>query len=91
MEVSGVNLPDFVADWGFWGVVFGIIGIIIAVLIYVRTGEIQKKQLENAEGSYATNTEKNMKEIHEYFNAIIRITKESVSKEEAEQKLARYL
>ena len=80
------NLGDLIL--AIVGIVAGIVGIIISVLIYVRTGKIQKKQVENAEGSYSTNTEKNMKEIHEYFNSVIRITKESMSKEDTEQRLA---
>lgn len=76
MIVFGIDIPDFILDYGFLGLLVAIIGIIISVLIYKRTGKIQKKQLENEEGLYVVKTKESLKKIQNHFDEIFKIVEE---------------
>lgn len=72
MQINGIEIPSFLIDWGFWGLASALVGIFISVLIYKRTGTIQKEQRKNAEGLYVKKTKEYLKKIQEHFDQIFK-------------------
>ena|SRR5437660_138073 len=80
---------DEVGTWAsIIGAVLGAFAILIAVLIYKRTGKIQKKQRENEEGLYVAKTKENLKKIQNYFDDIFKIVEEYGNEKVADKQLA---
>jgi hypothetical protein len=88
MFVLAVTVPNITIDWGLLGFVAAIVGIIISILIYIRTGKIQRKQRENEEGFYVTKTKENLKKIQNYFDEIFKIVEEYGNEKNEDKKLA---
>lgn len=74
VNVIGIDIP--ITDYGFLGLIVAVIGIIISVLIYIRTGKIHKKQIKNEEGLYVAKTTDNLKKIQNHFDNIFKIVEE---------------
>lgn len=58
------------------GIIIGSISIYITIRIYYNVSNIKKKQIENSQKPYESNTNHNMSMIHEHFKNIARITQE---------------
>ena len=74
VDVLGIDIP--ITDYGFLGLVVAIIGIIISILIYIRTGKIQKKQIKNEEGLYVVKTTESLIKIQNHFDMVFKIVEE---------------
>ncbi len=86
--MMGDPLSDAGALASIIGAIVSVIAIGIAILIYRRTGKIQKKQRENEEGLYVAKTKENLTKIQNYFDAIFKIVEEYSDEKNEDKQLA---
>ena len=87
MNVFGIDIPDFLLNYGLWGLVLGGIAIFISILIYKKTQGIEKKQVENAEGLYVVKTQDNLRKIQNHFDQIFQIVEKHDLNDEEDKQL----
>ncbi|WP_157926610.1 hypothetical protein [Candidatus Nitrosotalea okcheonensis] len=84
---------DEIGAWAsIFGIILGIIAIALTIVIYRRTGNIQKKQLENAEGLYVVKTQDYLRKIQNHFDQIFKtIEKRKLDNDEDKQLITQEL